>query len=151
MLDIKNIVGEELERTKLAIIDNMKANDQVVTGKTAGSLRVDPFDNGGILWGAEHIKTLETGISPFESMKSPIKSLFYDLREWYILRGITQNPYEDRRIFKATTNQREIGSVLFRQTGGIATGLVYGKEINPLTERIGKRIVDKIINIKVIT
>ena len=45
----------------------MAANNQVVTGKTANSLRVDVSGNEGILWGAEHIDTLETGISPQRS------------------------------------------------------------------------------------
>ena len=151
MLDVKNILTEELERSKTAIIDNMKANDQYVSGKTANSLRVDVAEDSGILWGAPHFLTLETGISPFESQQTPFKKTFYDLRQWFIDKGISDNPSEDRRIFKATTNQREIGSVLFRRTGGTPTGLVYGKEVNPLLQRIGSRIVDKIINIKVIT
>ena len=74
MLDVSNINNRvsdvlirNLEATKEDVKKSMAANNQVVTGKTANSLRVDVSGNEGILWGAEHIDTLETGISPQRS------------------------------------------------------------------------------------
>lgn len=153
MLDVKNILTEELERSKTAIIDNMTANNQVVTGRTKNSLRVDVGENEGILWGAEHIKTLETGISPFESAQISYSSLVDKLDAWVLLKHGTTifRNILPPNVKDAYQNQRLFGSTLYRETGGTPTGLVYGKEVNPLLQRIGSRIVDKIINIKVIT
>ena len=150
-VDIASILFEEIEKTRLAIIANMQANNQVVTSRTANSLHTEATENSGVLWGAEHISTLETGISPMQSRQMPFKTTFHGLRAWYVNRGIAMSDVKtDRRIFQATKNQRDIGSVLFRRTGGKPTGLVYGKEVNPLVSNIGKRISDVIINTKIL-
>lgn len=150
-IDIAYILLDELEKTIPRIVSNMQSNNQVVTGRTAASLRAEVNDTTGILWGAEHISTLETGISPFQSRMSPFKTTYYNLRQWYIDRGIAMSDVKtDRRIFRATVNQREIGSVLFRKQQGKPTGLVYGKEVNPLVNNIKNRISDIIINTKIL-
>lgn len=150
-IDIKDILFEEFERTRILIISNMQSNGQMVSGRTAASLRSEATDTTGTLYGADYFDTLETGISPFQSRMNPFKTTFYGLRKWYQGRGISQADVKtDRRIFKATVNQREIGSVLFRSTGGIPTGKVFRKEISPLTENIKNRIGDIIINTKIL-
>lgn len=150
-IDTATILFEEIEKTRLKVIANIQANKQNVTGKTAQSLYTEATQDTGILWGADHISTLETGISPFQSRQNPFRDTFYGLREWYQAKGISRIDIKtDRRIFQATINQREIGSVLFRKTGGKPTGLVYGKEVNPLTQNIKQRITDAILDIKII-
>lgn len=149
-IDIKDILFEEFERTRLQILSNMQANDQIVSGKTADSLRSESNDTTGTLYGADYFDTLETGISPFQSRMSPFKTTYLGLRDWYQRRGLTTGFYKDSRIYMATVNQREIGSVLFRKTGGTPTGKVFRKEISPLTENIKNRISDIIINTKIL-
>lgn len=147
-LDIRDILFEELERTRLEIISSMKTNNQYVTGKTAASLHTEATNDSGILYGADYFDTLETGISPFQSRINPFKTTFYALRQWYQDKGINRMDVKtDGRIFKATVNQREIGSVLFRKGGRTD---VFTDKANPLTQRIGKRVTDKIINIKIL-
>lgn len=150
MLDIKDILQQEFEFSRVKIIENMVRNNQMVTGKTANSLRVETTENEGVLWGADYFDTLETGISPFQSRQNPFSFTYYKLKSWYHQKGITNNAGDDSRIGMATVNQREIGSVLFRKTGGTPTGNVFRKEINPLVKNIGDRIGDKIINTKIL-
>lgn len=150
MFELRDIIFEEIEKTRLKVIDNMRTNDQIVSGKTAASLRTEAVNNEGALWGAEHIDTLETGISPFQSRQNPFSFTYYKLKSWYHQKGITNNAGDDSRIGMATVNQREIGSLLFRKTGGTPTGNVFRKEINPLVKNIGDRIGDKIINTKIL-
>lgn len=149
-IDISTILFEEIEKTRLQVIANMQANKQVVTGRTAASLHTVTSENSGILYGAEHISTLETGISPFQSKQKPFYFTFYKLKSWYHNKGITNNASDDPRIGMATINQREIGSLLFRKTGGKANGLVYGKEVNPLVTNIKNRIAGAIIDTKIL-
>lgn len=146
-LDIRDILFEELERTRLEIISSMKTNNQYVTGKTAASLHTEATNDSGILYGADYFDTLETGISPFQSKMNPFSYTFYRLKTWYHKKGITNNAGDDPRIGMATVNQREIGSVLFRKGGRTD---VFTDKVNPLTQRIGKRVTDKIINIKIL-
>lgn len=150
MFDIKDILQQEFEFSRVKIIENMVRNDQMVSGRTANSLRVETTEKEGVLWGADYFDTLETGISPFESNKHPFSFTYYKLKSWYHQKGITNNASDDSRIGMATVNQREIGSLLFRSTKGTPTGNVFRKEINPLVTNIGNRIGDLIINTKIL-
>ena len=73
---VSDVLRRNLEATKEDVKKSMAANNQVVTGKTANSLRVDVSENEGILWGAEHIDTLETGISPQRSNMESFNATF---------------------------------------------------------------------------
>ena len=151
-VDIASILFEEIEKTRLQIIANMQANNQVVTARTANSLHTEATENSGILWGAEHISTLETGISPFQSRQMPYDFLKQKMDSWLLFKHGTQiyRNIAPPNVKDAYQNQRQFGSTLFRQTGGNPTGLVYGKEVNPLVSNIGKRISDVIINTKIL-
>ncbi|MDD4210353.1 MAG: hypothetical protein PHI52_08475, partial [Bacteroidales bacterium] len=95
MLDVSNInnrvsdvLRRNLEATKEDVKKSMAANNQVVTGKTANSLRVDVSGNEGILWGAEHIDTLEIGISPQRSNMESFNATFLGINQWQQSRGL---------------------------------------------------------------
>lgn len=151
-IDIKDILFEEFERTRILIISNMQSNDQMVSGRTAASLRSEATDTTGTLYGADYFDTLETGISPFQSSQIPYGFLKSRMDSWLFTKHKTQI-YRNTALPNmgdAYQNQRQFGSTLFRQTGGAPTGKVFRKEISPLTENIKNRIGDIIINTKIL-
>lgn len=140
-LDIKDILFEEIERTRLEMISSMKINDQYVTGKTAASLHTETTDDSGILYGADYFDTLETGISPFQANMYPFRPYFTGVDKWMMLRGIDGDP-----MFVINKHRKE-GSVLFRAGGRTD---VFTNKVNPLTQRIGQRLTNRFVNIKIL-
>lgn len=131
---IEKVLKVEGDRTTNKITANLKFNDQYVTGKSAQSLNAESENGYLAISGRDDFSQLETGISPTQSKKKPFKQTFYDLRGWYQNRGINRADIKtDGRIFKATVNQRTIGSVLYRKGGRKD---VFSNEIEPLIERI---------------
>ena len=127
----------------------MVANNQVVSRKTADSLRTEATENEGILWGAPHIRTLETGISPADSVKQSEAEKRTGMLKWLmdkhgttVFVNIAQPNSHD-----AFLNQRLFGSTMFRlgQTRNVYTGEVPG-----LVDRIKSRIGQRIIETKII-
>ena len=143
MLDVGQIPEQTasiLERNLTKLKDdtarNMQSNDQVVTGKTLNSLRVEAEGNTGALYGADHIDTLEVGISPERSRQDSWTHVFAGLFRWVQNRGFIYDMSQASAFaVKATENQREFGSRLFRQGGGKN---VYSAEIDPMVEQIKK-------------
>jgi hypothetical protein len=151
MLDVSNIdnrvsdvLRRNLEATKEDVKKSMAANNQVVTGKTANSLRVDVSGNEGILWGSEHIDTLETGISPQRSNMESFNATFLGINQWQQSRGLM---WERKQVFGAVSIQKQQGSVLFRAGGRFN---VYSDKVDPLVERIKDELGEIIINTKIL-
>ena len=155
MLDVSNInnrvsdvLRRNLEITKEDVKKSMAANNQVVTGKTANSLRVDVSGNEGILWGAEHIDTLETGISPQRSNMESWTKTWAGLFHWVQNKGFIYDMSKASSFAtRATEIQREQGSVLFRAGGRFN---VYSDKVEPLVERIKDELGEIIINTKIL-
>ena len=145
---VSDVLRRNLEITKEDVKKSMAANNQVVTGKTANSLRVDVSENEGILWGAEHIDTLEIGISPQRSnMESWIKT-WAGLFHWVQNKGFIYDMSKASFFaIRATEIQREQGSVLFRAGGRFN---VYSDKVEPLVERIKDELGEIIINTKIL-
>lgn len=147
---IQAILQSELEYTKQEVVDSMVANKQVASGRTMQSLRVEADSDKGILWGAEHIPTLEEGISPQASQQA------FDLRrtqgliyQWSTNKGIAFPTKKERWWFAANTGrlQQQSGSLLFRHGGRKD---VYTDKIQPALDRIGNKITTEFVNIKLV-
>lgn len=85
---VREILSEELKSLRQRIIANHEEAEQVASGKTRKSLRVEVGDNYGILFGRYPFGTLETGRKPGKVPKN-----FADIiRQWIIDKGITVSP-----------------------------------------------------------
>lgn len=161
----KRIISEELNTLRLRIIDNMKRNKQVVTGKTAQSLAVDVDEWGGRLMGnVPVIPTLETGRKAGKVPRG-FASIIY---QWMQDKGIHGDPMPyvrsgkhkysaqergDRSMAAAIAHTiKNKGSRLHR-TGG--RNDVYSTEIprtiEVLRERLGTLVLDVVRSIKLNT
>ena len=144
----QGILDRNLTKLKEDAARNMQSNDQVVTGKTLNSLRVEASGNIGTLYGADHIDTLEVGISPERSRQDSWTHVFAGLFRWVQNRGFIYDMSQSSAFaVKATENQREFGSRLFRQGGGKN---VYSAEIDPMTEQIKNELGDVFLNVKIV-
>jgi len=146
---IESVLSRNLDTTISEIKESMVLNDQNVTGQTANSLRKEVIANEGIIYGAEHFKTLEEGISPEFSQRQSFIMLAEKLDTWLwqkhgttVFRNIASP-----NVFNAYENQRQFGSTLFRQGG---RENVYTDKVPLLTERIMNEIGEVIINTKIL-
>lgn len=146
---IEGVLSRNLDITISAIKESIKTNDQYVTGQTSESLHKEVDKNIGIIYGAEHIKTLETGISPAFSQIQSVKIMADKLDTWLwqkhgttVFRNIAPP-----NVFNAYENQRHFGSTLFRQGGRED---VFSDKVQPLVERIKSELTDVIINTKIL-
>ena len=144
---VEEVLDRELKITSENIKQNMQRNNQVATRRTIASINHKAIGVYGYIAGAEHIDTLEKGISPERSRLFTWKDTYLGLRTWYQAKGISTGFYQDRRIAVATTFQRQVGSVLYRKGGRFD---VYSNEVDPLIERIKNAIGNIIINTKII-
>ena len=161
----KRIISEELNTLRLRIIDNMKRNKQVVTGKTAQSLAVEVDEWGGRLMGnVPVIPTLETGRKAGRVPRG-FASIIY---QWMQDKGIHGDPIPYVRSGKHKYSAQERGDrsmaaaiaytiktkgSRLHRTGGRAD--VYSNEIprtiEVLRERLGKLVLDVVRSIKINT
>lgn len=146
----KRIISEELHILRLRIIDNMKRNKQIVTGKTAQSLAVDVDEWGGRLMGnVPVIPTLETGRKAGRVPRG-FASIIY---QWMQDKGIHGDPMPYVRSGKHKYSAQERGDrsmaaaiaytiktkgSRLHRTGGRAD--VYSNEIPKTIEEITKRL-----------
>ena len=151
MLDVGQIPEQTasiLERNLTKLKDdtarNMQSNDQVVTGKTLNSLRVEASGNIGTLYGADHIDTLEVGISPERSRLQTWQNKFAGFNIWQQARGLG---WTNRNIASAVSIQEQQGSIMHRF--GI-TKNVYSGEIDPMMAQIGNELGDVFLNVKIV-
>lgn len=102
----KRIISEELNTLRLRIIDNMKRNKQIVTGKTAQSLAVEVDEWGGRLMGnVPVIPTLETGRKAGRVPRG-FASIIY---QWMQDKGIHGDPIPYVRSGKHKYSAQERG------------------------------------------
>lgn len=161
----KRIISEELNILRLRIIDNMKRNKQVVTGKTAQSLAVDVDEWGGRLMGnVPVIPTLETGRKAGRVPRG-FASIIY---QWMQDKGIHGDPIPyvrsgkhkysaqergDRSMAAAIARTIKTKGSRLHRTGG--RNDVYSTEIprtiEVLRERLGKLVLDVVRSIKINT
>lgn len=101
----KRIISEELHTLKLRIIENMKRNKQVASGRTIQSLAVEVDEWGGRLMGSVPvIPTLETG-----RKAGKIPSGFAGIiLQWMQDKGIHADPipYKRKKGGKYTPQER---------------------------------------------
>ena len=161
----KRIISEELNTLRLRIIDNMKRNKQVVTGKTAQSLAVEVDEWGGRLMGnVPVIPTLETGRKAGRVPRG-FASIIY---QWMQDKGIHGDPIPYVRSGKHKYSAQERGDrsmaaaiaytiktkgSRLHRTGGRAD--VYSNEIPrtiaKLQERLGMLVLESVKSIKLNT
>lgn len=161
----KRIISEELNTLRLRIIENMKRNKQVVTGKTAQSLAVEVDEWGGRLMGnVPVIPTLETGRKAGKVPRG-FASIIY---QWMQDKGIHGDPIPYVRSGKHKYSAQERGDrsmaaaiaytiktkgSRLHRTGGRAD--VYSNEIprtiEVLRERLGTLVLDVVRSIKINT
>lgn len=161
----KRIISEELNILRLRIIDNMKRNKQVVTGKTAQSLVVDVDEWGGRLMGnVPVIPTLETGRKAGRVPRG-FASIIY---QWIQDKGIHGDPIPyvrngkhkysaqergDRSMAAAIAYTIKTKGSRLHRTGG--RNDVYSTEIPKtiaaLHDRLGLLIIEEIKSIKINT
>lgn len=138
--EIRQILTEELERLRQRVIENMGRADQIVTGKTRDSMRVEVGDTAGgafgVLTGRQAFSTLERGSRPWLQPPRRVPRFFADLiGEWIEAKGLSGQL--NKWAVAHTIIHR--GSKLYR-TGGRAD--VYSPEISDTLERIGDRVIE---------
>lgn len=139
------VLSEELQTTSNKIGENMVRNDQVVTGRTKNSLRVEVANNVGAIWGAGHIDTLETGISPQRSrLENTLDAVYRKIHVWQGNRGFS---WKKQHSFAAARKQQIVGSVLYRLGG--RTDVFTSEEI-PTIKRISDRLGQGFVNVKIL-
>lgn len=139
--DIQRIVGDELERLKLAIINNMRQADAVATGRTIASLAVETNPTGGTLYGRKFFGALETGRRPTTASTASNPPLYARIMEWMSARHIVgQTERETKSIaFAIAKSINKHGTRLYQQGG---RNTIYSQEIPQTIERIGLQLSD---------
>lgn len=133
--EIRKILLEELEDLKRRITENMGRADQIVSGKTRGSMQASVQGNAGVLTGRQAFAALETGSRPWSRKPKRTPKWFADLiGEWISQRGLDLNQWA---VAHTIIHK---GSKLYR-TGGRAD--IYSPELQKTVDRIGDRILDQ--------
>lgn len=146
----RQLLKEELELLRVAIIQHHKDAGQMASGRTAKSMRVEVDEYHGTLYGRRAFGTLETGRKAGRVPKGFRKII----QKWMKDKGISVPPipYKTDRPHKYTPHERgemqfsffvakkirEEGTRLYRQ-GGIDT--IYSVEIPETMKRIGDRLL----------
>lgn len=146
----RQILKEELELLRVAIIKHHKDAGQMASGRTAKSMRVEVDEYHGTLFGRRAFGTLETGRRAGRVPNGFRKII----QKWMKDKGISVPPipYKTDRPHKYTPQERgemqfsffvakkirEEGTRLYRQ-GGIDT--IYSNEIPETMKRIGDRLL----------
>lgn len=135
METIQQIINDELETCKDAIIERIRETDVIVTGKTVESLEVVSNEKSGQLLGAKYIGVLERGRKP-----GNIPEDFEDiLKDWASAKGITfSNDKERDRWAKAVSWSIKLyGTQLFRMKHEID---IFTTPIKNLEDSIAQRL-----------
>lgn len=147
----REILADELEQLRQAIIANHLKAGQKASGRTMASLRVEVTEEQGVLWGRSPFGTLETGR---KAGKVPM-GFTAVIRQWMKDKGIKGEPipYKTNRPHKYTPQERgdmqlsffiarkikRQGTSLFRKGG---RSDIYSNEIPAATERIGSKLLE---------
>ena len=146
---MRDVISIEISDTVERIKQNLVTNNQVVTRQTHDSVNAKiPRYNIGEIWALDHIDTLETGISPERAKMVSWAENYQGLFHWYRNKGFTTQEKWDRRVVKATENQRTEGSLMYRNK---TPKKVYSHEVQPMVERIEKELVGIVINTKILS
>jgi hypothetical protein len=146
---MRDVISREINDTVERIKQNLVTNNQVVTRQTHDSVNAKiPRYNIGEIWALDHIDTLETGISPERSKMVSWVDTYRGLYSWYKNKGFTVQGQRDKRVAKATENQRTEGSLMYRNK---TPKKVYSHEVQPMVERIEKELVGIVINTKILS
>lgn len=96
MSNAKQIIEDELNVLSKAIVDNLRKNDRIASGKTANSLRVDVSEVNqsvsGKLVGSSVLFALQDGRKKTTNGGST-RSWEQELRDWMAIRGIPDNAF----------------------------------------------------------
>lgn len=104
-LSIKTIVGEELNALRMNIAANIMANGQNASGRTIRSLRIEPREDGGTLFGRAPFATLERGRKGGKVPRS-----FHDIiYQWMMDKGIHGTPYQFKTSRQHKRSAQEAG------------------------------------------
>lgn len=143
--EVQRIVGDELEKLKLAIINNMRQADAVATGKTIASLVVETNPMGGTLYGRKFFGALETGRRPSTATTASNPPLYVRIMEWMQARNIQgQTERETKSIaFAIAKSINKHGTQLY-QSGGRNT--IYSQEIPKTIERISSQFSSMLVS-----
>ena len=153
----RQILSEELEVLRKAIIERHLAAGQKASGRTMESLRVETNEDEGTLWGRQAFGVLETGR---KDGKVPM-GFQAIIRQWMKDKGIkvAPIPYKTNRPHKYTEQERgEMslsfliarkirleGTRLFRKGG---RSDIYSQEVPLAVQRIKKRMLE-LLNVEI--
>lgn len=133
--EIRLILRAELEALRERIISNMGDADQIVSGRTADSLKVEVSGTSGVLTGRRAFATLETGSRPWSRPPKRVPRFFADLiGEWIEAKGLDLNKWA---VAHSIIHE---GSRLYREGG---RNDIYSPEIPKTMDAIGAQIIDK--------
>ena len=146
--DIAKILYDESVKYSLQIKKNIRANGQSVTGKTESSVRPESDDSYLRIYAAEHIDTLEKGISPEFSKRKSFGAVMAGLQSWITARGFSGSGFSlGKWSYSAAKKQQTIGSIMYRNK---TTKNVYSAEIEPTLESLKNRVGYEIVNTKIL-
>lgn len=147
----RQILQDELEELRLAIIEHHLSAGQKASGKTAASMHVEVTETRGTLFGRSAFGTLETGR---KAGKVPA-GFTGIIKQWMKDKGIEAEPipYKTDRPHKYTPKERgentlafliarkikKSGTQLFRQGG---RSDIYSNEVPVTTRKIGERLLE---------
>lgn len=153
----RQILSEELEVLRKAIIEHHLRAGQKASGRTMESLRVEANEDEGTLWGRQAFGVLETGR---KAGKVPM-GFQATIRQWMKDKGIkvAPIPYKTNRPHKYTEQERgEMslsyliarkirmeGTSLFRKGG---RSDIYSQEVPLAVQRIEKRMLE-MLNVEI--
>lgn len=146
----RTIIWQELTELQARIADNMRAANEVASGKTIRSMHVESREEGGMLLGRAFFSVLETGRGP----GGVPKNFYTIIRRWMKDKGVHGDPipYKDpKRPHKHSPQERgdismawaivfmtkKRGSKLFRDKG---RSDIYSNEIPVTIQRINDRL-----------
>jgi len=138
---IDKLLINELDTTIHRISQNMERNNQVVSGRTVRSMESVAKDMIGAIYGAEHIDTLETGITPERSKSEAFVHKYRRMFDW----GQAKFGMTKQHAYLAAVKQEVFGSVLHRLGGRTD---VWTSEEQPLMESLKERVAELLINEK---
>lgn len=141
-MTIEDIISDELEALRIGLIERMRANNLIATGKTARSLNWSAHESTGELRGARWFATLEKGRGKWQGGKEDPQFLTR-LIEWIRARGMTFNSEAQLVRFAKYLKWKinKSGTALYRRGGRKD---IYTPEFLAFADRLRKRAGDGI-------
>ena len=131
MIDIKDITrsaAEALEAYKVELVERQRSANEVASGRTSASFRVEVLPDGvALVAGGENtapIGTLEIGSEPHWAPIAPLK-------EWVKAKGLNISPWAVQRKIAAVGTDRFATPVQ-----------IWSQDVQDVAERITSGLVD---------